>query len=112
MCSSDLFSAESWLEAAGAVAAEREVIELLARQAGMPDTASGCFMSGGSIGNLSALAVARDQAGDRRTVVVADTFSPGTTSGVAVKGKYTSTREPKRIKPYRCPLCSVSPDCT
>lgn len=67
------FSAESWLEAAGAVAAEREVIDLLARSAGMPAGASGCFMSGGSIGNLSALAVARDQAGDRRTVVVADT---------------------------------------
>jgi glutamate/tyrosine decarboxylase-like PLP-dependent enzyme len=67
------FSAESWLEAAGAVAAEREVIELLVRSAGMPESASGCFMTGGSIGNLSALAVARDQAGDRRTVVVADT---------------------------------------
>lgn len=67
------FSAESWLEAAGAVAAEREVITLLARTAGMPASASGCFMSGGSIGNLSALAVARDQAGERRSVVVADT---------------------------------------
>jgi aromatic-L-amino-acid decarboxylase len=43
------------------------------RTAGMPSGAAGCFMSGGSIGNLSALAVARDQAGDRRTVVVADT---------------------------------------
>lgn len=67
------FSAESWLEAAGAVAAEREVIELLVRTAGLPASASGCFMSGGSIGNLSALAVARDQADGRRTVVVADT---------------------------------------
>jgi len=54
------FSAESWLEAAGAVAAEREVIELLVRTAGLPASASGCFMSGGSIGNLSALAVARE----------------------------------------------------
>ena len=67
------FSAESWLEAAGAVAAEREVIELLCREAGMPSGASGCFMSGGSIGNLSALAVARERAGGRRAVVVADT---------------------------------------
>ena len=30
-------------------------------------------MSGGSIGNLSALAVARDRAGGRRVVAVADT---------------------------------------
>ena len=67
------FSAESWLEAAGAVAAEREVIELLARTAGLPDGAGGCFMSGGSIGNLSALAVARDQVPGRRVAVVADT---------------------------------------
>jgi aromatic-L-amino-acid decarboxylase len=67
------FSAESWLEAAGAVAAEAEVIDLLVRAAGLPDGAGGCFMSGGSIGNLSALAVARDQAPDRRVVAVADT---------------------------------------
>jgi aromatic-L-amino-acid/L-tryptophan decarboxylase len=67
------FSAESWLEGAGAVAAENQVIDLLCRAAGMPAGAGGCFMSGGSIGNLSALAVARDRAGGRRTVAVADT---------------------------------------
>jgi glutamate/tyrosine decarboxylase-like PLP-dependent enzyme len=39
----------------------------------MPDGAAGCFMSGGSIGNLSALAVGRDRAEGRRTVAVADT---------------------------------------
>jgi aromatic-L-amino-acid decarboxylase len=67
------FSAESWLEGAGAVAAENQVIDLLCRVAGMPHGSAGCFMSGGSIGNLSALAVARDQAGGRRMVAVADT---------------------------------------
>ncbi|MEO7369490.1 MAG: pyridoxal-dependent decarboxylase, partial [Ilumatobacteraceae bacterium] len=67
------FSAESWLEGAGAVAAENQVIELLCRAAGMPAGAAGCFMSGGSIGNLSALAVGRAHAGDRRFVAVADT---------------------------------------
>ena len=67
------FSAESWLEGAGAVAAENQVIELLCRAAGMPSGAAGCFMSGGSIGNLSALAVGRDGAGGRRFVAVADT---------------------------------------
>ncbi len=67
------FSAESWLEGAGAVAAENQVIELLCRAAGMPASAAGCFMSGGSIGNLSALAVGRQRAGDRRVVAVADT---------------------------------------
>ena len=67
------FSAESWLEGAGAVAAENQVIHLFCRAAGMPAGSAGCFMSGGSIGNLSALAVARERAGARRVVAVADT---------------------------------------
>jgi len=67
------FPAESWLEGAGAVAAENQVIELFCRTAGMPQGSGGCFMSGGSIGNLSALAVGREQSPGRRTVAVADT---------------------------------------
>ncbi len=68
------FSAESWLEAAGVVAAENQTLRWLADLMGLPDGAGGCFMSGGSIGNLSALTVARDQcAPDRRTVACADT---------------------------------------
>ncbi|MCU1388054.1 MAG: aspartate aminotransferase family protein, partial [Ilumatobacteraceae bacterium] len=65
--------AESWIEASGAVAAENQVLTMLASLAGMPSGAGGCFMSGGSIGNLSALAVARDQRSARRVVAVADT---------------------------------------
>jgi glutamate/tyrosine decarboxylase-like PLP-dependent enzyme len=67
------FSAESWLEGAGAVAAENQVIDLFCRAAEMPAGAGGCFMSGGSIGNLSALAVGRERARGRRVVAVADT---------------------------------------
>jgi glutamate/tyrosine decarboxylase-like PLP-dependent enzyme len=55
----------SWLEAAGAVAAENQALRVLADLAGMPSSAGGCFVSGGSIGNLSALVVARDTAGGR-----------------------------------------------
>ncbi|MGD9705056.1 MAG: aspartate aminotransferase family protein [Acidimicrobiia bacterium] len=68
------FAAESSLEAAGVVAAENQALRFLAELAGLPDGAGGCFMTGGSIGNLSALAVARDHArpGARR-VAVADT---------------------------------------
>ncbi|MEU0400532.1 pyridoxal-dependent decarboxylase [Streptomyces sp. NPDC006197] len=50
----------SWLEASGAVAAENQVLRLFADLAGMPQGAGGCFVSGGSAGNLSALIVARD----------------------------------------------------
>ncbi|MFE7564932.1 pyridoxal phosphate-dependent decarboxylase family protein [Kitasatospora sp. NPDC057500] len=52
----------SWLEAAGAIAAENQVLRLIADRAGMPDSAGGVFVSGGSAGNLSALVVARDTA--------------------------------------------------
>ncbi|HQZ33197.1 MAG TPA: aminotransferase class V-fold PLP-dependent enzyme [Ilumatobacteraceae bacterium] len=86
ICGAANFSAESWLEAAGAVAAENQVIDLLVRTAGLPVGASGCFMSGGSIGNLSALAVARDQAGGRRTVVMADTAHASVNNALQILG--------------------------
>jgi len=57
--------ATSWLEAAGAVAAENQALRLLADLAGLPAGAGGCFVSGGSLGNLSALVVARDTAAAR-----------------------------------------------
>ena len=55
----------SWLEASGAIAAENTVLRLIADEAGLPGTAGGCFVSGGSAGNLSALAVARESAKKR-----------------------------------------------
>jgi aromatic-L-amino-acid/L-tryptophan decarboxylase len=56
----------SWLEAAGVVVAENQALDVLARLAGLPAGAGGCFVAGGSAGNLSALLVARDTAGHRR----------------------------------------------
>jgi aromatic-L-amino-acid/L-tryptophan decarboxylase len=55
----------SWLEAAGAVHAENQVLRLMADLAGLPESAGGCFVSGGSAGNLSALVVARETAKQR-----------------------------------------------
>jgi aromatic-L-amino-acid/L-tryptophan decarboxylase len=52
----------SWLEASGVIAAENQVLRLIADKAGLPAGAGGCFVSGGSAGNLSALAVAREMA--------------------------------------------------
>lgn len=49
----------SWLEGAGAVYAENQTLRWLADLAGLPPEAGGTFVSGGSIANLSALAVAR-----------------------------------------------------
>jgi len=56
----------SWLEAAGAVMAENQALGVLADLAGLPAGAGGCFVSGGSMGNLSALLVARDTGARRR----------------------------------------------
>jgi aromatic-L-amino-acid/L-tryptophan decarboxylase len=50
----------SWLEAAGAIHAENQVLRLIADRAGLPS--GGCFVSGGSAANLSALVVAREMA--------------------------------------------------
>jgi aromatic-L-amino-acid/L-tryptophan decarboxylase len=52
----------SWLEAAGAIHAENMVLRLIADRAGLPAGAGGCFVSGGSAANLSALVVAREVA--------------------------------------------------
>jgi aromatic-L-amino-acid/L-tryptophan decarboxylase len=75
----------SWLEAAGAIHAENLVLRLIADRAGLPGPAGGCFVSGGSAGNLSALVVARETARRRaagfgparrlRAVVSADAHS-------------------------------------
>jgi glutamate/tyrosine decarboxylase-like PLP-dependent enzyme len=56
----------SWLEAAGVVVAENQALEVIANQAGFPAGSGGCFVAGGSAGNLSALVVARDTAAFRR----------------------------------------------
>ena len=52
----------SWMEGAGAVFAENEVLHWLAKEFGMPAAAGGVFVQGGTIGNLSALVTARDAA--------------------------------------------------
>lgn len=56
----------SWFEAAGAVWAENQALRVMSDLAGMPQSAGGTFVSGGSAGNLSALVVARDTARRKR----------------------------------------------
>ena len=68
----------SWLEAAGAVHAENQVLRLLADRAGLPAGAGGCFVAGGSAGNLSALAVAREMAKRKAAARAAAAGTAGT----------------------------------
>lgn len=52
----------SWMEGAGAVYAENEVLAWLAREVGLGEQAGGVFVQGGTLGNLSALVAARHTA--------------------------------------------------
>ncbi len=56
----------SWLEGSGAVFAENQALRWVSDLAGLPDGAGGCFVSGGSAANLSALVAARETAASRR----------------------------------------------
>ena len=49
----------SWMEGAGAIFAENEALRWIADLAGLPASAGGVFVSGGTAGNLSALVAAR-----------------------------------------------------
>ncbi len=51
--------AGAWEAGAGAIAAENQALRWLADVAGMPESAGGVFVSGGSAANLSALVTAR-----------------------------------------------------
>ncbi|RZV44205.1 MAG: aminotransferase class V-fold PLP-dependent enzyme [Acidimicrobiales bacterium] len=52
----------TWLEGAGAVHAENEALDFIADLVGLPDSAGGVFVTGGTSGNLSALVAARHTA--------------------------------------------------
>ena len=81
----------SWTEGAGAVWAENQVLRWLADLVGLPATAGGCFVSGGTAGNLSALVAARHHAASHRDdrperwkVAAADTAHSSVVSAAAV----------------------------
>jgi aromatic-L-amino-acid decarboxylase len=100
----------SWLEASGAIHAENLVLRLIADRAGLPAPAGGCFVSGGSAANLSALMVAREvakrrggpagagQAGRLRAVVSGDAHSSiGNTLRILEMGTLTVTTPDHRL---------------
>ena len=83
--------AGSWLEGAGAVWAENQALRWIADLAGLPAEAGGCFVSGGTNGNLSAMIAARHAATARRggrparwRVACADTAHSSVTSAASV----------------------------
>jgi glutamate/tyrosine decarboxylase-like PLP-dependent enzyme len=55
----------SWMEGAGAVFAENQALRWISDLAGLPKSAGGVFVQGGTLGNLSALVAARYEARKR-----------------------------------------------
>ena len=58
--------AGTWESGAGAIFAENQALAWLVELLGWPETAGGCFISGGTTGNLSALVTARQFARSQR----------------------------------------------
>jgi glutamate/tyrosine decarboxylase-like PLP-dependent enzyme len=60
----------SSLESSGAVYAENQALRWIADLVGMPAEAGGCFVQGGTVGNLSALVAARQRMRERLGVAL------------------------------------------
>ena len=85
----------SWLEGAGAVYAENEVLAWLAGEFGLPAAAGGVFVQGGTLGNLSALVAAREHA--RFTLRTAGTDAPGRWKVVCSAEAHSSIASAARV---------------
>ena len=77
----------SWLEGSGAVYAENQVLEFLAGECGLPKSSGGVFVQGGTLGNLSALVTAREEAkekhGNKDFTIICSTESHSSVKAVA-----------------------------
>ncbi len=82
----------TWLEGAGAVWAENQALAWIAGLAGLPAEAGGCFVSGGTMGNLSALVAARHHAQVTRPVPAAPRWAI-----VAGESSHTSMRTAAQV---------------
>lgn len=98
----------SWLEGAGAIYAENEVLKFLAKEAGLPETAGGVFVSGGTNGNLSALVAARFDADRRRTE--AGLPRPARWKFVASEEAHSSVVQSGRVMDVEVVVVPVGPD--
>jgi len=75
----------SWLEGAGAVFAENQALKWISDLAGLPNTAGGVFVQGGTIGNLSALVTARNTFRNKRKDVTRWVIAASADSHSSVK---------------------------
>jgi glutamate/tyrosine decarboxylase-like PLP-dependent enzyme len=102
----------TWLAGSGPAEIELVTVDWLRELCGMPETAGGLFVSGGSMANLTALVVAREQKlGDeigRGTVYYSDQTHSSVDRALAVLG--FRPRQLRRIasdEHYRLPLAAL-----
>lgn len=85
----------SWMEGSGAVYAENQVLSWLAKEVGLPETAGGVFVQGGTVGNLSALVAARDA--HREKLTEAGITQPGKLAFIASKEAHSSLKSAAKV---------------
>lgn len=85
----------SWMEGAGAVHAENEVLRFLADECGFPKGSGGSFVQGGTIGNLSALVTAREF--HRQKLIAAEREIPARLSFIASKEAHSSLKSAAKV---------------
>ncbi|RDW65981.1 PLP-dependent transferase-6 [Coleophoma cylindrospora] len=101
--------AGSWLQSSGPSTIERSLISWLATVAGLPNTAGGLFLSGGSMANLTALMLARDsklgstwQEKARGVAYVSDQTHSSVAKGLRILGfENTQIRKVKSDNQFR-----------
>ena len=98
----------TWLDGAGMVFAENQALRWIADLAGLPDSAGGCFVTGGTMGNLSALVAARHDADRRRTE--AGLGRPARWAVVAAESAHSSVDSAARVMDVDVILASVDDD--
>lgn len=86
-----------WEGGAGAIHAENQVIAWLAGLVGWPETAGGCFVAGGTMGNLSALVAARHTAEEARLRAGLDRTPPGGWAVACTPDAHSSVRSGARV---------------
>jgi glutamate/tyrosine decarboxylase-like PLP-dependent enzyme len=85
----------SWMEGAGAVFAENQVLSWFASEVGLPTGAGGAFVQGGTIGNLSALVTAR--AAHRNKLESKGIAQPGRLAFVASREAHSSLKAAAKV---------------
>jgi glutamate/tyrosine decarboxylase-like PLP-dependent enzyme len=100
----------SWLEGAGAVFAENQVLEWFASEVGLPKGSGGSFVQGGTIGNLSALATARQAHRDK--LQKAEIDFQGRLSFIASKEAHSSLKAAAKMMDVDIVLAEPAADGT